>query len=251
MGYCGNPTSIRYQWLLPGAAPGEFTPGAIVQLGDPVWNVLPPPDPQVQQAEVQVEVEKPEQENPNDVAPPRWVKVFIDKTHNNADVLHDAVDPADAGREMQARLNGLMSGRDDVVPQGKLGVDKNGNPIEIPEKQYEWELLTENEPPKTRGHVMAQDELELVRRFEFYDFAGSVDQLALCSAGGKKPDECDPDLNPALLGRLIGAQMGALNLDLLGPVDQPAPVPLPPGMPALPSGLVALGLVGRRQQRRV
>lgn len=250
MGYYGNPTSIRYQWLLPGAAPGEFTPGAIVQLGDPVWNVVPPLNAEVQNPEVQVEVERPEQEDPNDAAPPRWVKVFVDKAHKDGDVIHDAVDPDDAGREMQARLNGLMSGRDDVVPQGKLGVDKNGDEIEIPEQEYEWELLTENEPPKVRGKVMSADELQLVRRFEFYDFAGSIEQLALCSASGKKPDECDPDLNPTLVGHLIGAQMGALNLDLLAP-PEPAPVPLPPGLPAMLSGVAALALIGRRRNPRV
>ena len=246
MGYYGNPSSIRYQWLLPGAAPGEFTPGAIVQLGDPVWNVRPPANPEAQQVEVEVEVHRPEQENENEAAPPRWVKVFIDKAHKNGDVIHDALDPNDAGREMQARLNGLMSGRDDVVPQGHLGVDKDGNEIEVPENEYEWELLTDNEPPKVRGKVMAADELQLVRRFEFYDFAGSVEQLALCSASGKKPDECDPNVNPDLVGHLIGAQMGALNLDLLAPVE-PAPVPLPPGLPAMLSGLVALALIGRRR----
>ena len=83
-------------------------------------------------------------------------------------------------------------------------------------------------------------------RFEFYDFAGSVEELALCSASGKKPDECDPDVNPDLVGHLIGAQMGALNLDLLAPLE-PAPVPLPPGLPAMLSGLVALALIGRRR----
>ena len=111
-------------------------------------------------------------------------------------------------------------------------------------------MLTENEPPKVRGKVMSADELQLVRRFEFYDFAGSIEQLALCSASGKKPDECDPDLNPTLVGHLIGAQMGALNLDLLAP-PEPAPVPLPPGLPAMLSGLAALALIGRRRNPRV
>lgn len=248
MGYYGNPSAIRYQWLLPGATPGEFTPGAIVQLGQPSWNLSPQVNAE-QPREVQVEVERPEQENENDATPPRWMKVFVDKTHNNDNVIHDVLDADDAGREMQARLNGLMSGRDDVVPQGRLGVDDHGNQIEIPEQEYEWELLTDNEAPKVRGKVLAADDVQLVRRFEFYDFAGSVEQLALCSASGKKPDECDPDLNPGLLGNLIGAQMGAINLDLLAPAE-PAPVPLPPGLPMLLSGLAALLLTGRRARSR-
>ena len=126
-----------------------------------------------------------------------------------------------------------------MVPQGKLGVDKDGNEIEIPEQEFEWELLTENEPPKVRGHVLDPNDVQVARRFEFYDFAGSVEQLALCSASGKKPDECDPDLHPELVGNLIG-QVG----------EAPAPVPLPPGLPALVSGLVALGMFARRRQSR-
>ncbi|MCC6706779.1 MAG: VPLPA-CTERM sorting domain-containing protein [Gammaproteobacteria bacterium] len=256
MGYFGNPTGVRYQWLLQGAAPGSFVAGPLVQLGNPVWNAILPvgnvePNPQVQPLEVEVEVDQPEQENEGAPVPPRWVKVFVDKAHQDGNVVHDAVDPNDVGREMQARLDALRSGSDDVVPQGKLGVDKDGNEIEIPEQEFEWELLTENEPPKVRGHVLDPNDVQVARRFEFYDFAGSVEQLALCSASGKKPDECDPDLHPELVGNLIGAQMGALNFDLIGQVGEaPAPVPLPPGLPALVSGLVALGMFARRRQSR-
>jgi hypothetical protein len=52
--------------------------------------------------------------------------------------------------------------------------------------------------------------------------------------------------NPDPVGHPLGAQMGALNLALLAPVE-PAPVPLPPELPAMLSGLVTLALIGRRR----
>lgn len=248
MGYYGNPTAIHYQWLVRGTNGQLYAPGPSVQLGQAVWNVVPPADPQVQAPEVQVEVERPEVEDPADAAP-RWVKVFVDKAHKNADVLHDAVDPNDAGREMQARLNGLMSGRDDVVPQGKLVDDGKGGVKEVPEKNYEWELLHDGEQPKVRAHGMAVDDVELARRFEFYQFTGSLADAAQCSGAGKaRPDFCDPDKNNQFLGALVGAQMAAVNLDIVQP--QAAPVPLPATLPALASACAALFAARRRRANR-
>lgn len=256
MGYFGNPTGVRYQWLMQGATPGSFVAGPLVQLGNPVWNAVLPvgnvePNPDIQPLEVEVEVDQPEQENEGDALPPRWVKVFIDKAHGDADVVHDAVDPDDVGREMQARLDALRSGNDDVVPQGRLGVDDEGNEIEIPEQEYEWELLTENEPPKVRGRVLDPNDVQVARRFEFYDFAGTPELLLACAGSGKDRDKdaCDPDLHPELVGNLIGAQMGAINFDLIGQVGvAPEPVPLPASLPALVSALAGLALMGRRRK---
>ena len=245
-GYYGNPSAVRYQWLLKGAAPGtaNLVKGPIVNLGNPVWNYNPAPNPEVQ-PQLNVEVDPPEQENEGDVGPARWVKTFVSKAHKDADVVHDAQHPEDPGMELQARLDALVSGSDhhDVVPQGQL--DQDGN--EVPEEEFEWELLAPNEASSSHGDaVLADDDVQVARRFEFYDFvANGLATLELCSHQQGNQPECDPEAHPELVGNLLGAQMGAINFDLI----EPAPVPLPATLPLLLAASAALGTLGRRRAK--
>ncbi len=242
-GYYGNPTAVRYQWLKqdPNNA-ANLIAGPVVNLGNPVWNYVPPVA-ENQQPQVEVlEIDEPEQENENEDAPARWVKILVHKGHNANNVVHGA-DPNDPGLELQARLDALNSGHDDVVPQN----DEDENGVE---REVEWKLLSpleQQQDPKALD--ISNNDVQVAQRYEFYEFVEDLvigASLANCSHQQGSKEECDPESHPQLVGRLIGAQMAALNLDFVAP----APVPVPGALPLLFSAAAALGVIGRRRPRK-
>ena len=76
--------------------------------------------------------------------------------------------------------------------------------------------------------------------------ANDLATLALCSHQQGNNPECDPAAHPELIGNLIGAQMGAINFDLI----EPAPVPLPATLPLLLAASAALGALGRPRRAK-
>jgi hypothetical protein len=238
-GYYGNPTGVKYHWLTQGATPGTLVQGPAVNLVGPIWNVIPAVQGDPNQApEVEARVEPPEVE-PGEPNAGVWVKTFFTE-HTAADVVHGnhaANDPDAVAKEMQARLNGLMSGNDAVVPEDAAKVET------------EWEFYHTGEAPISHSKKAGQDAEQVVRRYEIYAFNmnNSLGLTPDTCTNRKGSKTCDPTANPDLVGNLLGAQMGALNLDLQGDPNPPAPVPVPAALPLLVSALGVLRGLRRRE----
>ena len=212
--YAGSPSATRYHWLAEDPAnPGTLIAGPIVSLGAPIWNVIPAADP-ARPPEVRVVVPAPEFEPPEvgeRKADAVWVKVFKTEV------------------EDEVRLEDLASG----APV-----------INDAETETEWELLEDGKQMDQQDDAL-EGSKQVIRRYEFYKYSGSVDaeNEPLCLFEGCSEPNLDPLAGPIELGDLIGAQMGAVNLDLMN-----VPVPLPASLPLLAAGLAAIGVARRRTQ---
>lgn len=229
----GNPTKTSYFWL--DQAGNRSTQ---VNLLAPSWNVVQAPVPAVIQngqvvqpavpAVVHVEVEAPEAPA-NQRSDAVWVKVFKRELENPV--------PLDA----------LMADNANVPD-----VDNN-NPGET---EIEWKLFQRdpNNPDKNIlendpfGEEIPDDKHQVLRTYSIYEFAGTYDPSheAICTEVGNCEDLAANGVSHLpYVGKLIGQQMGALNLD--GAVA--APVPIPASAPLFFSALTASAWLARRNAK--
>lgn len=181
LGLSKSPTSVANRWLISDPAkPGALQPfGADVSIAAPLWSVVPPAAPGAAPA-VQAELPPPK-------APPAqfgnavWVKVLETESPDKVELRHLVTD-------------------DPAVPQ------------QAGQVETEWALSQSNprrpdRAPLHSGKPLGKGNQSVIRRYEFYKFAGSYDPLtheAQCRGGG----ECKTP-SAGEIGDYIGAQMAA------------------------------------------
>ena len=185
-----NPVATTYRWLVADPSVlGLLTPyGTPVAIPQPTWVILPPPQPAAAPVVV-AEIVAPEAANPEtQFGDAQWVKVF--KTEL----------PREVG------LDELMSDNP-VVPQDPAQAETG------------WKLIQSSPPTsrKQKGKLdnsgsLGSSSHAVIRRYEFYSYTGIYDPLtheALCAGDGT----CSTP-QPGELGDPIGAQMGAVNVNV-------------------------------------
>lgn len=222
VGTSKNATKTSYSWLLETATPGALGKGT-VNLPAPQINVLPPPDPAVQQPVVGADIVAPVNErDAKQFGDAMWVKVFTTE-------LADAIE-----------LEDLIG----------------GNPkVEQAKTEIEWQLLqfdpgNPDAPPSKLeagyGAPVGPKAASILRRYEFYAYSGEYkdeDHEALLAFSDSHPNCIDDPgclydpSRPIELGHYVGAQNVGANL-----IEAPRPVPLPAAWPLLGTALIGLGL---------
>jgi hypothetical protein len=223
VGTLKNASKTTYSWLTESATNLANLDKSIVSMPAPTWTVIPadpappgqPPAPPVVVAKIQ---------GPEPIQPPAspepqwgdaiWVKVFTTELED-APKLEDLI----GGNALLNNLN--------TETEWQLLQKDPGNPLSgILESGY--------------GAPVGPNAAAIIRRYEFYDFAGSydpVDHQALFDAGF---GDSHPGLND--VGHYLGAQNGAANLNVAAAIPEPGtPVILITGL-----GLL-LGITRRRR----
>jgi len=211
-----SPTKTTYNWLLESSAnPAVLTNGAVT-LPAPAWGVVQPPPPAPGEPlppalyGAQVEVQAPE--NKELFGEAIWVKVFTTE-------LPEPV-----------KLEDLV----------------HGNPkLELVETETEWQLLQwDPKHPESAqiesGYALpvGPDAESILRRYEFYRFAGEYDPETHEAQFADGFGDSNPGPND--IGTYLGAQNGGLNL---------VPVPEPKTYEMMLAGLAAIGLLIARRRR--
>lgn len=192
-----QPANVVYRWLIADPLhPGQLMPsGTAVSVPAPIWTVLPPAQPGAPPVVV-AEIHPPPPPRPElQKGDAQWVKIY--KTE-----LPRAV-----------RLDELTTNNPAVVP------------LDAAQVETEWKLLQHNPHSPNSGVLKNQGKLGggshvVVRRYEFYKYAGAYDPIdhgAVCGGDGS----CNAPLDGEL-GDYIGAQMAAANL---GGDTLPTPTP--------------------------
>jgi hypothetical protein len=187
-----QPTNVVYRWLVADPQnPGALIPfsGPAVQVPQPVITIQPPPPnqpaaPPVVVFEIRVPPPPPAPKPELQYSDAKWVKVY--KTEVQREVA----------------LEELVGGNP-VVPEDPGSVETA------------WKLLQFNPHSANSGVLHSQAPLQtgshaVVRRYEFYKFAGTYDAAthqAICGGDGL----CTAPLD-AELGDYIGDQMAAVNV---------------------------------------
>jgi len=208
-----NPTASRYYWLDQNG--NRSTPVNLI--GAPIVNVVQPqPAPNNPAPVVQFVVEAPEapEAEPNQhFSDAVWVKVM--KTE--LDLEH------------KADLNDLMADNPDQIAD-----ENDPNAVEVEWKLMQRDLRLAADDPKNlldSGEQEAgADAEQVLRTYQYFAFIGSYDpesHEASCVEIGSCEDDLanDPANIELYVGRLLGQQMIAANLD--GPIVFPAQVPVP------------------------
>ncbi len=222
-----QPTATRYFWLDQNgnrADPLNLIGAPSVTVLQPAPNAAPV---------VQFVVEAPEAPEP---AP--------------ADKFSDAV----WVKVMKTELSGDLAVLDDLMADNP---DKIADAGDVNAVEVEWKLLQRrldgsNDPANKLDsgaqEAGAQAE-QVLRTYQFFTFNGTYNEEheATCLDVGSCEDDLqnDPNNVDQYVGRLIGQQMVAANLN--GPIDFPAAVPLPGAVWLL--GPTLLGLVGVSRRR--
>ncbi len=235
----GTPNTTRYYWL--DQAGVRTTQVSLV--GMPVINVIPQaPAQQGQPAPppvVQMEIEAPEapEAAPGDkFSDAVWVKIM--KTELDSEHMAD--------------LDDLMADNHE-----KIADESDENAVEV-----EWKILqrrldkADAQQNKFKLEAQAGENAEQVlRTYQFYAFTGgySEEHEAVCAGTEGDCEDAiadfllqNPGQVPEYIGRLLGQQMVAVNLN--GPVDVPQ-VPVPGAIWLFGSALAGLfGFMRRKSQ---
>jgi hypothetical protein len=206
VGISANATRTTYSWLLETATPGVLTNGT-VNLPAPVWSVTPDPvagNPPVVAAQIQAPVPEFEDQFSEAI----WVKVFTTEF-------------------------------EDPIELEELVGD---NPkVQQAETEIEWQLLQYDPGNPQSGQLesgygapVGPNAASIVRRYEFYHYAGAYDPETHEALAGSDSHPLDFEI-----GNYIGAQNAAANL---------AAVPVPPAFALLLSGVGLLGALGKRRR---
>jgi hypothetical protein len=182
-----NPTSTTYRWLLADPNnPGQLIPQqGVVAIPAPTWVVQPPAvfgAPAVVVAQVDPPVPPPPAKLYGEA---QWMKTF--KTENNRQVGLDELVADNA-----------------VVPEDAAHLETAWDLIQA-------DLLPGNGKQKQKRGALGGSSHAVVRRFEFYKFAGTYDPItnqAICLDG-----TCTAPADSEI-GDFIGAQNGAANLNV-------------------------------------
>jgi hypothetical protein len=222
VGLTRNPTQTRYSWLV------ETTPGSGVlskaasNMPAPLWQVVAapppplglPPAPPVVIAKIEVEAGDPLNGEPQ-FGPAMWVKVFTTEY------------------DQKLRLEELVGDNDK---------------IKFAEQEIEWQLLQKDPGNPDSGKLEAgygapvgKDAESVVRRYEFYKYAGAFDpenHEAQVAVSDSHPEAFE-------IGAYMGAQNAAINLN-----GNPMPAVPEPETWAMLLGGLALVLLRRRHAGR-
>lgn len=207
VGTTANATRTTYSWLVESVDAGTLVPHTVT-LPAPVWNVIPAPDvgaPPVVVAQIQA----PAPENEAQFGDAIWVKVFTTE-------LPDPVE-----------LEELIG----------------GNPkIELAVTEIEWQLLQTDPGNPAAGQLesgygvpVGPDAASILRRYEFYAYAGPYDAETHEAMVGSDSHPADFEI-----GTYLGSQNAAVNL---------AAVPEPETYALMLAGLGLLGIAVRRRAR--
>lgn len=222
----GNTT---YRWLV-GDATGNLVGGPNVRLPAPIFNVAPNPNP-AQPAIVQAVIPAPIPENEVEGDDGRFSDAMWMKRIKTQFETDDEI-----------KLEQLVNGDDPNL--ALFNVES--------ETEYEWYLIQSRRGVDDSGeHVMDinAQKPNVAIRYEFYEFIGTYDpesHEAWCSDEANCEDLnpngnlADEDVAP-YRGDYLGAQMAGVNL---------APVPEPETNAMLGAGLLVMGGLSLRRQRR-
>lgn len=223
VGTITNPTKTNYSWLHEdGKGTGQLTnANGRVTLPAPTWEVQPAQANPALPPVVVAKIESPEPELPEINGEPQfgeaiWVKVFTTEL------------------ESEVELEDLIGGNP-VIDQAKQ------------KTEIEWQLLQYDpgNPDSAKleagyGAPVGKDAASIIRRYEFFKFAGEYDpethEAKPFSGSDSHPDELD-------LGTYLGAQNAAANLQIVAP-----PVPIPPAFLLMGTGLFGFFINNRRRQ---
>jgi hypothetical protein len=208
VGTTKNATKTTYTWLLETDTPGVLTNG-VVGLPAPVWEVIPNAIDPLAAPVVAAVIQAPLPEIEEQFGDAIWVKVFTTELE------------------------------DEVELEDLIG----GNPvIDNAVTEIEWQLLQVDPGNPDSGKLesgygvpVGPDAASIIRRYEFYKYAGEYndeDHEALVGSDSN-PEDWE-------IGAYIGAQNAAANLNV-------AAIPEPETYAML---LVGLGLVGLRLRKR-
>jgi hypothetical protein len=207
VGYYGNPSAIKYNWLLDNGA-GQLVLGPSVSVSTPVFAYYPPAPAVPAKVQAVVDPPAPEVQPVEGFGPASWVKSIKTATHTNQ-VIH---------------LRELVSD-DPQYPNDKSW--RNGQASEV---ESEFDLL-QQEFGSSGGHgggggggggslnvtnaaeALTNGDEIITRRYEFYAYVGPTDpvtQQALATKVG--PDGIhgiNQYSNTVVVGDYLGAQMSA------------------------------------------
>jgi len=216
VGTNGNPTKTTYSWLLETDTAGVLTNG-VVNLPAPAWNVIPAvPVPGGQPAPpiVVAQIRAPAAEIEAQFGMAIWVKVFTTEFEDDV------------------RLEDLVGGN----PVIDLARSKT---------EIEWQLLQTDPDNPLAGQLesgygvpVGKDAGSIIRRYEFFRYAGPYDPETNEALVGSDSHPLDAEI-----GAYIGAQNGAVNLNV-------AAIPEPQTYVMLLAGLGVLGVAMRTRARR-
>lgn len=218
VGTTRNATKTTYSWLLETATPGVLSNGT-VNLPAPVWNIIPAPPPAVGQPPappvVVAQIEAPAPKNEAQFGDALWVKVFTTELAE-APKLEDLV--GDNAKVKQA------------------------------ETEVEWQLLQKDPGNPLSGQLesgygapVGANAASILRRYEFYKFAGIYDPESHEAKFADGFGDSHPGLGD--VGTYLGAQNGAANFNLA----EIAPVPEPESYAMMLAGLSLMGFIARRR----
>ncbi len=218
VGTTKNPTKTTYSWLTETATPGQLSNG-VVNLPAPVWNVIPaapppagqPPAPPVVGAQIKAPAPAPGNESQFGAA--IWVKVFTTEL------------------EQPAKLEDLV-GDNAKVQQAQT--------------ETEWQLLQTDPGDPLAGQLesgygapVGPNAASILRRYEFYKFAGVYDGET--HEATFAPGFGDSLPGPGDVGVYLGAQNGAANFNV-------AAIPEPETYAMMLAGLGLIMAIAHRRR---
>lgn len=213
VGTLGNPSKTTYSWLLETATPGVLTNGTVT-LPAPAWTVAPavPPVANAQPIQVVAQIQAPAPQNEAQFGEAIWVKVFTTEL------------------EQDAELEQLVGGNQ-VIDQAVT--------------EIEWQLLQKDPGNPNSGQLesglgapVGPNAASIIRRYEFYKFAGQYDEETHEAKFAVGFGDSNP--GPDDVGDYLGSQNAAVNLNV-------AAVPEPENVVLM---LAGLGLIAFAKRRR-
>jgi hypothetical protein len=207
VGFYGNPTAIKYNWLLDDST-GNLVHGPAVLVSTPVFTYYPPAPGVPAQVQAQVEPPQIEVQPIEGFGPASWIKSIKTAAHTNKVIqLRDLVsDDPDFPNDKTWR-NGKTSEVEsefDLVQQefgsggGHHGGGGGGN----------GSLIVSNAPEA----LQVGDEI-VTRRYEFYAYAGPTDPTTHEALAKKVGTDgihgINQYSNTVVVGEYLGAQMSA------------------------------------------
>jgi hypothetical protein len=216
VGYYGNPTAVKYHWLLDDGA-GHLVQGPEVLVSTPVYTYYPPVAGAPGQVQAEVEPPQPEVEPVEGFGPAAWVKSIKTSAHTNhvielRNLMSD--DPAyptnkswrnGEASEVEAEFEIVQQefGTSGGIKGGKNGGGGGGGAL----------MIVSNAPED----LLEGDEI-ITRRYEFYAYVGPTDPVTKEALAKKVGSDgihgVNQYSNTVVVGEFLSAQMSAFNHEL-------------------------------------